>query len=107
MPRPAGQGRGSTSVAGGVFMISNTVPSMRPAAALLCRAEQIAVGIGDQAAKGKSAPAVVAGEADKRGGRAGVAGRSFGDLEHSADADRAAHLGCPEKIALGVGDQAA
>jgi len=73
-------------------------------AAEFCHAEQVAVGIGDQA--GHRFYAVGAVEADQRGRRAGVTGRSLGDLEHRADADRPALICRPEQVAIGVGDQA-
>ena len=84
--------------------ISNTVPSPF-APPLRCRAEQVAVGVGDQAALRVSAVGAV--EADQRGGRAGVAGGGLDDLEHRAAVVRPAVRCRAEQVAVGVGDQAA
>jgi hypothetical protein len=73
-------------------------------AAGLCRSEQVAVGVVDQASRWIRAVGVV--EADQRGGRARVAGRRLGDLEHRPKAGSAAIRRCSEQVAIGVGDQA-
>ena len=78
-----------------------------------CRAEQHAMGVGDQGAA-RFKP-VVAGEIDQRRGRACVAANGLEDLEHRAigvraGADIRAELVSPdrraEQVAVGVGDQA-
>ena len=66
-------------------VISNTVPSPFAPPAIR-RAEQVAVGVGDQAAVGCGTVGAV--EADQGGGGAGVAVGGLGDLEHRAVAVR-------------------
>jgi hypothetical protein len=53
------------------------------------------------------AVSVVAVEADQRGGRAGVSAGSLYNLEHRAEAVRAAKFRRAEKVAVGIGDQTA
>src|SRR6185437_15398815 len=67
--------------------------------------EQVARGVGDQAAGWKRAVRSV--KADQRGRCAGVSTGGLGDLEHRAVVVRAAVYGCAEQVACGVGDQAA
>ena len=62
--------------------------------ALRCRAEQVAVGVGDQVGLRSSTVGPV--EADQRDWGAGVAVGGLGDLEHRAVAVRPAILRCAE-----------
>ncbi len=61
-----------------------------------CSAEQVAIGVHDQAPHRSND---IDGETGQRGRRAGVTCGGLDDLEHQVAA-------CPEKIAVGVGDQA-
>jgi hypothetical protein len=86
------------------------VVAVRPA--FKCRAEQVAVGVGDQAAERKATVGPVTvdrveAEAEQGGGGAGVAGSRLSDLEHRAVLVRPAPNRCAEQVAVGVGDQGA
>src|SRR5262249_16149654 len=69
--------------------------AIRPAP--VCRTEQVAVSIGDQAAGRLGTVGSV--EADQGGGRAGVAMSGLGDLEHRADFPSARATYCGEETA--------
>ena len=67
--------------------------------AIVCRAEEVAARVGDQA--GVRICAISEVKADQGGGGAGIAGSGLGDLEH-----RTYPISRPEEVAARVGDQA-
>ena len=102
----ADQGGGAAGVAvGGLGDLIHRAIAISPA--LRCGAEQVAVGIGDQAGKREGTLGADAVEADQGGGAAGVAVGGLGNLEHRAAAVRPAYVCRAEQVAVGIGDQAA
>jgi hypothetical protein len=70
----------------------------------ICRAEQVAVAVGNQA--GTQIAAIVPAEVDHGGWGAGVNAIRFGDLEYRAGSGRPACCRCAKQVAVGVHNQA-
>jgi hypothetical protein len=88
-------------VGAGVHNLEHRTVIVRPAKS--CRAEQVPLGVKDQAAV--RVGTVFAVEAEQGDGGAGVGVASLHDLEHRA-LTRPAAICRPEQVAGGVGDQA-